>query len=399
MMGPAETGVMVSPPPTGSATSQNSLVGSVSLWWDRLRQKSWSPRLLLAQQPLKTVWLGRFHYNGTGWDRSHGLPASYWLSNLSKQFGWVSFIMMGPAETEVMVSPPPTGSATSQNSLVGSVSLWWDRLRQKSWSPRLLLAQQPLKTVWLGQFHYDGTGWDRSHGLPASYWLSNLSKQFGWVGFIMMGPAETGVMVSPPPTGSATSQNSLVGSVSLWWDRLRQKSWSPRLLLAQQPLKTVWLGRFHYNGTGWDRSHGLPASYWLSNLSKQFGWVGFIMMGPAETEIMVSPPPTGSATSQNSLVGSVSLWWDRLRQESWSPRLLLAKQPLKTVWLGQFHYDGTGWDRSHGLPASYWLSNLSKQFGWVSFIIMGPAETEVMVSPPPTGSATSQNSLVGSVSL
>ena len=37
------------------------------------------------------------------------------------------------------------------------------------------------------------------------------------------------------------------------------------------------------------------------------GWVGFIMMGPAETEVMVSPPPTGSATSQNSLVGSVSL--------------------------------------------------------------------------------------------
>ena len=71
----------------------------------------------------------------------------------------------------------------------------------------------------------------------------------------MMGPAETEVMVSPPPTGSATSQNSLVGSVSQ-----------------------------------------LPA-----------GWVGFIMMGPAETEVMVSPPPTGSATSQNSLVGSVSL--------------------------------------------------------------------------------------------
>ena len=64
----------------------------------------------------------------------------------------------------------------------------------------------------------------------------------------MMGPAETEVMVSPPPTGSATS-------------------------------------RFH----------------------KQFGWVGSIMMGPAETEVMVSPPPTGSATSHNSLVGSVPL--------------------------------------------------------------------------------------------
>ena len=37
------------------------------------------------------------------------------------------------------------------------------------------------------------------------------------------------------------------------------------------------------------------------------GWVGVSIMGPAETEVMVSPPPTCSATSQNSLVGSVSL--------------------------------------------------------------------------------------------